>query len=151
MTHYATLGVEPTATQDQIDAAYTELSDWLSSAEGVDPLMYELVQEAYGELSIPTRRAAYDLALIDEAAEPTMLPPPEPVQAPGGTRPALGLQALLDVVGWAGVGGLLFAAGLLGWLTFQLTGTGGGASFVFFVGGAVLVFLLLRIASRRKG
>jgi len=62
--HYATLGVPPNATDDEIDDAYRHLSRrYHPDINPGDPhaaAVYERLESAYRVLSDPTRRARYD-------------------------------------------------------------------------------------------
>lgn len=73
MSHYKTLGVEPTATPDQIKQAYRKLARRYhpdmncGEAEAGAKAMFQEVQAAYAVLSDPERRARYDATGTDKA------------------------------------------------------------------------------------
>lgn len=61
MTHYATLGVEETATPKEIKKAYRKLASQHHPDKGGDTAMFQQVEEAYRILSDPQQRQQYDI------------------------------------------------------------------------------------------
>jgi len=70
--HYHRLGLVPTATQEEIQAAYVKLrAEWQELARKGDeqaPEQLRLLDEAYTTLADPNRRAAYDRSLCNQAS-----------------------------------------------------------------------------------
>jgi len=67
-TYYALLGLYPTASQVEIRRAYRELSkryhpDTTDLAPEIATVKFQKLNEAYGTLSSPERRALYDLKI----------------------------------------------------------------------------------------
>ena len=60
MTHYATLGVSETATQDEIKKAYRRLAMQHHPDKGGDTNKFQEIQSAYDAVSDEQRRAQYD-------------------------------------------------------------------------------------------
>jgi DnaJ-class molecular chaperone len=60
MTHYATLGVSETATQDEIKKAYRRLAMQHHPDKGGDTNKFQEIQTAYDAISDAERRAQYD-------------------------------------------------------------------------------------------
>ena len=60
MDHYQTLGVEKTATPDEIKKAYRKLASKHHPDKGGDTAMFQKVEEAYRVLSDPQQRQQYD-------------------------------------------------------------------------------------------
>lgn len=58
--HYATLGIERTATPDQIKRAYRKLASQHHPDKGGDTQRFQQIEEAYRILSDPQQRAHYD-------------------------------------------------------------------------------------------
>lgn len=58
--HYQTLGVEKTATADEIKRAYRKLASQHHPDKGGDTAMFQKVQAAYDVLSDPEKRQQYD-------------------------------------------------------------------------------------------
>lgn len=77
-THYQTLGVDPSATQDQIRRAYRAAAKAhhpdVNSADDA-PAKFARIAVAYEVLSDRRRRAAYDLSL---SSPPDRRPAPSP-------------------------------------------------------------------------
>lgn len=73
ITHYERLGVSPTATADELRAAYRALARRLHpDVGGGDAERMAAVNEAWAVLSDPRRRAGYDATLrTDAVAAPT--------------------------------------------------------------------------------
>jgi len=61
MTHYATLGVNESATPDEIKKAYRKLASQHHPDKGGDTAKFQQVEEAYRILSDPQKREQYDL------------------------------------------------------------------------------------------
>jgi DnaJ-class molecular chaperone len=77
-THYETLGVSPTATQDEIKKAYRSLSLKLHPDRNSDPDAldkYKLINAAYETLSSTVERQKYDFELNHSADLPGMFTP----------------------------------------------------------------------------
>jgi DnaJ-class molecular chaperone len=60
MTHYATLGVSESATQDEIKKAYRSLASKNHPDKGGDTAKFQEIQAAYAALETPEKRAQYD-------------------------------------------------------------------------------------------
>ena len=60
MDYYQVLGVDKTASQDDIKRAYRRLASKHHPDRGGDAEEFKRVQEAYDTLGDPERRAAYD-------------------------------------------------------------------------------------------
>lgn len=60
MDHYNTLGVNKTATPEEIKRAYRKLASQHHPDKGGDTVMFQKVEEAYRILSDPEKRAQYD-------------------------------------------------------------------------------------------
>jgi curved DNA-binding protein len=58
--YYSTLGVEKTATQDEIKKAYRKLASQHHPDKGGDTAKFQEIQTAYATLSDEQKRAAYD-------------------------------------------------------------------------------------------
>ncbi len=98
-SHYETLGIDADATDKQVRKAYRSLSD---GAETRD--VRESLAHAYGVLTQPTRRAAYDRRLARYAVNAA---PEQIVATPGyGARAALLMLAWPVAATWPFVGGL---------------------------------------------
>lgn len=70
MTHYQTLGVEPTATDDEIRKVWHSIarlhhSDYVQTdaTQDEDQTYWDSVQQAYDAIKTPEKRAAYDAKL----------------------------------------------------------------------------------------
>lgn len=102
VTHYATLGVAPDASQAEIRAAYRDLArrlhpDRVASGDPVPAgRTMAAVNEAYRVLSDPGRRVVYDRTLRDPVAAPVTsarasdsdVEPPAPAPRPNRLSPA---------------------------------------------------------------
>ena len=60
MDHYSTLGVQRTATQDEIKQAYRRLAAKHHPDRGGDTAQFQKIQQAYDTLGNEQQRAAYD-------------------------------------------------------------------------------------------
>ena len=60
MTHYQTLGIEKTATQEDIKRAYRRLASQHHPDKGGDTAKFQEIQTAYDTLSDPEKRQEYD-------------------------------------------------------------------------------------------
>lgn len=60
MSHYETLGVSKTATQDEIKKAYRKLASQHHPDKGGDTAKFQQIEEAYRILSDPQQREQYD-------------------------------------------------------------------------------------------
>jgi DnaJ-class molecular chaperone len=60
MTHYATLGVSETASQDEIKRAYRSLASKHHPDKGGDTARFQSIQAAYAAIETPEKRAQYD-------------------------------------------------------------------------------------------
>lgn len=60
MTHYATLGVSESATQDEIKKAYRKLAMQHHPDKGGDTTKFQEIQSAYDAISDEQKRAQYD-------------------------------------------------------------------------------------------
>ena len=58
--HYQTLGVDRSATDDQIKRAYRKLASQHHPDKGGDKVKFQEIQSAYATLSDPQKRAEYD-------------------------------------------------------------------------------------------
>ena|SRR5574343_363019 len=67
MTHYETLGLQPSATPEEIRSAYRHLAQKLHPDKGGNLDKYIKVQEAYETLSDPIKREEYDHGEITPA------------------------------------------------------------------------------------
>lgn len=65
---YATLGVEPTATSEEIRAAFRERAKVLHPDAGGDPEAFKLLAAAYEVLRDPPARSAYDRSRSRDAS-----------------------------------------------------------------------------------
>lgn len=81
-THYQTLGIAPTATQDQVKRAYRKLARRYHPDVSHEPdaeKTFKQVAEAHEALIDLQRRAAYDATLLEQAAQASRpQPPPRP-------------------------------------------------------------------------
>ena len=59
-SHYETLGVSKTATQDEIKQAYKKLAKQHHPDKGGDTEVFQKIQTAYDNIGDPEKRAAYD-------------------------------------------------------------------------------------------
>lgn len=59
-THYETLNVAPTASSEEIKAAYFRLARERHPDKGGSSTAFQRLSEAYDTLSIPAKREAYD-------------------------------------------------------------------------------------------
>ena len=59
-SHYETLGVSKTATQDEIKQAYKKLAKQHHPDKGGDTEVFQKIQTAYDNVGDPEKRAAYD-------------------------------------------------------------------------------------------
>ena len=66
--HYSILGVETTASTDEIRNAYKEKAMMNHPDRGGDALVWGELQKAYDVLSDPQRRAAYDKSRVLEGS-----------------------------------------------------------------------------------
>ncbi len=102
-TLYQILGVEPQATQEDIERAYRERLGAFEADQNRDPNMLIVLRQAKEVLADANQRAAYDAALANRAAPP-------PVE---DTEPAK--QAFIQKYGkWMAAGAVLMAFAL--WL-----------------------------------
>ena len=60
MTHYDTLGISESASQDEIKQAYRKLANQHHPDKGGDTTKFQQIQSAYETLSDDSRRAQYD-------------------------------------------------------------------------------------------
>jgi curved DNA-binding protein len=60
MDHYAVLGVDKSATPDQIKKAFRKLASQHHPDKGGDTAKFQQIQEAYAVLSDPEKKAQYD-------------------------------------------------------------------------------------------
>ncbi len=60
MNHYQTLGIEKTATQEEIKKAYRKLASINHPDKGGDTAIFQKIQAAYEVLGDPTKRKQYD-------------------------------------------------------------------------------------------
>lgn len=63
MSHYSTLGVAPSSSQDEIRAAYRSLVVKHHPDKGGDPKIFTSVQEAFDVVGDPEKRKAYNTAM----------------------------------------------------------------------------------------
>ena len=59
-THYETMGVDPTASLEEIKAAYFKLAHERHPDKGGSTAAFQRLSEAYEALSNPVKRKAYD-------------------------------------------------------------------------------------------
>lgn len=98
--YYEILGVEPTATRSEIEAAYDRLARRYQpdvSKEPEEPEKMRVLDEAFDTLDDPIRRAAYhrERGLPEPPSEPP--PAPRPEARPITDRRTLGAIALIVV------------------------------------------------------
>ncbi len=91
--YYAVLGLQPTASPDQIKAAYRAVAKQAHPDAGGSPEAMQAVNEAYQTLSNPAARRDYDQLRADQANPPAPNAPPD-VQAAYDAREAQ-LQAAM--------------------------------------------------------
>ena len=60
MDHYEILELQPTATQDEVKAAYKKMATLVHPDKGGSAMLFRLVQEAYEVLSDPVKRQQHD-------------------------------------------------------------------------------------------
>jgi len=83
--YYELLDIEPTASADQIKAAYRKLSKSAHPDAGGNSGLFRLIDQAQATLLDPSRRAAYDRSR-NEPAPPRSEPKPPPRPADDGWR-----------------------------------------------------------------
>lgn len=69
--YYAVLGLNRNATRDEINSAYERLVRTVHPSAGGSAALFDLVQEAYGVLSNPSRRFKYDQMTFGPFAPPS--------------------------------------------------------------------------------
>lgn len=82
-SYYEMLGVEPNATQEQIEKAFKELSVKYHPDRCKDPVakaIYKRVVEAYNLLSDPVKRKEYDTAGSKSAEQQAQAKKPSPLK-----------------------------------------------------------------------
>ena len=103
-THYEVLGIPAGASEEEVRHAYRRLVKSAHPDHAGDVVRFRQITQAYGVLSDPGRRAAYDRALrptTTSASPPPLLPPP-PLQRPRYGRYAVVavVMAVLGGIGW---------------------------------------------------
>ena len=88
---YADLRVKPTASTDEIKAAYRKLAHKTHpDRKGGSAAKFRIIQEAYETLSDPSRRSSYDFSVPSQGPEEAPPPPPPPPPPYGQARRAPG-------------------------------------------------------------
>ena len=103
-TLYQILGVDPKASQEEIEAAYNARIDELKSATLQDPNKLRVLQQSMEILADANRRAAYDASLVVRAApaqRATQVKEPEPTfLQQWGTWIGAGLAVIMVGIWW---------------------------------------------------
>ena len=168
-TYYELLGIEPSADQEEVKAAYRTISTKVHPDVGGSAALFRQVRDAYETLSDPTLRSEYDRELNGRAGQRSRhedadtgdsQPGPGPSANRSGSSRASGSSRSERSAGDGGSAGLRRVASdflrhnpsaaviLGGWLTLAFSGFF-GSIFLFF-GWAVILVGVVGLIGRRR-